>query len=119
MRRISNLLEKPATLGWFVSAFYASHQPTFRNGSTTCGSAATAHSTGREQHVTMGYLLPHYFQGSNAPVNGSGQFLDTYFSDVDLGCEALADQWHRHSKVGASVIHEPRWRWDTTGVWRQ
>lgn len=59
------------------------------------------------------------FQGTGAPVNGSGQFLDTYFSDVDLGCEAVADQWYRHSKVGASVIHEQRWRWDTTGVWRQ
>ena len=59
------------------------------------------------------------FQGNNAPVNGSGQVLDTYFSDVDLGCEAVADQWYRHSKVGASVIHEQRWRWDTTGVWRQ
>ena len=58
-------------------------------------------------------------QGTGAPVNGSGQFLDTYFSDVDLGCEAVADQWYRHSKVGASVIHEQRWRWDTTGVWRQ
>lgn len=59
------------------------------------------------------------FQGNNAPVNGSGQFLDTYFSDVDLGCEAVADQWYRHSKVGASVIHEQRWRWDATGVWSQ
>ena len=57
--------------------------------------------------------------GTNSPVNGSGQFLDTYFSDVDLGCEAVVDQWYRHSKVGASVIHEQRWRWDTTGVWRQ
>jgi hypothetical protein len=59
-------------------------------------------------------------QQGTGNVNTSGQFLDTYFSDItDPGCAVVADQSYRLSTHGASTILQQRWRWDTTGVWRQ
>ena len=59
-------------------------------------------------------------QQGTGNVNTNGQFLDTYFSDItDPGCTAVADQHYRLSTHGASTILEQRWRWDTSGVWRQ
>jgi hypothetical protein len=73
-----------------------------------------------EQFFVLSNPCGMAIQQGSSPVNGSGQFLDTYFADIeDPGCTAVADQHYRLSTAGASSILEQRWRWDNTGIWRQ
>ena len=51
--------------------------------------------------------------------SANGQFLDTYYSGVLVGCEVTATQTYTLDKASNRQVLQQTWRFDNTGVWRQ
>ena len=56
-------------------------------------------------------------------VNSSGQFVDSYWDDVEgianPACTYEGEQSYVLSTASFLTVHRQRWRFDTTGIHRQ